>query len=145
MAQDANAVPGPPTTHPVAGLPYEEAVAILQNRRSELQAIPGVQDAGLGEDGIYIYAEEWASLPLALDGLPVKRLPLMGFPVAGRSYIEAEAVFFRHKAALEQLPRVQGVGLSPDGIAVYTDRPEQLPPALEGIPVVAVEPMGVWR
>lgn len=131
------------TTPPIAGVPYEKAVAVLQNRLGELKQIPGVQDAGLGEDGIYVYAEEWASLPLALDGLPVKRLPLMGVPVAGRSYIEAEAVLTRHRAALERLPRVQGVALSKDGIAVYTDSPEQLPPALEGIPVVAIEPMGV--
>jgi hypothetical protein len=128
---------------PVAGVSYEEAVTILENRRGELQQIPGVQDAGLGEDGIYVYAEEWASLPLTLDGLPVKRLPLIGVPVAGRSYIEAEAIFSRHRTELERLPRVQGVALSEKGIAVYSDRPEQLPVSIEGIPVVAVEPMGV--
>lgn len=127
---------------PIAGIPYEEAVAIFARQRVLLKQIEGVQDAGLGAEGIYVYAEESADLPLALEGLPVKRLPIMGFPVAGRPYLEAEAIFFRHRAALERLPRVQEAGVDAEGIFVYTDWPEQLPISLEGFPVRARDPMG---
>jgi hypothetical protein len=128
---------------PIAGMPYEEAVEIFERQRVVLKQIAGVQDAGLGDDGIYVYAEESADVPLALEGMPVKRLPLMGFPVAGRPYLEAEAIFFRHRAELERLPRVQEAGFDAEGIFVYTDWPEQLPISIEGLPVRAREPMGV--
>jgi hypothetical protein len=128
---------------PIAGIPYEQAVEIFARQRIVLTQIEGVQDVGLGDEGIYVYAEEGADVPLAVEGLPVRRLPLMGFPVAGRPYLEAQAIFRRHRAALERLPRVQGAGLDEEGIFVYTDRPEQLPLSLEGLPVRAREPMGV--
>jgi hypothetical protein len=127
---------------PIAGMPYEEAVAIYQRQRLVLKQIEGVQDAGLGDDGIYVYAEESADVPLAVDGLPVKRLPLMGFPVAGRPYLDAAAIFFRHRVELERLPRVQEAGFDAEGIFVYTDQPEQLPISIEGLPVRARDPMG---
>jgi hypothetical protein len=63
-------------------------------------------------------------------------------PIAGRPYEEAIDVLERHRAAIKQLPGVQEVGLSPDGIAVYTDNPTALPSHLDGFPVIVFGVMG---
>jgi hypothetical protein len=75
--------------------------------------------------------------------MSVNRVPPMDPPVSGRPATEVRQIFDRHQASLASLSRVQGVALGPEGIIVYTDRPEQLPLTVEGIPVVARPPMGM--
>jgi hypothetical protein len=48
----------------------------------------------------------------------------------------------RNRARLMQIRGVQGIGVGGDGIVVYADYPEVLPSTIEGIPVIAAEPMG---
>src|SRR6266571_9004071 len=39
---------------PIAGIPYEEALAILERHREELMRLPGVQSVGMGNGGIVV-------------------------------------------------------------------------------------------
>ncbi|MEW6296903.1 MAG: hypothetical protein AB1671_04080 [Thermodesulfobacteriota bacterium] len=128
---------------PIGGIPYEDARAIFFAHKPALERTPGVEAVALGDESFVVYADEHAQLPLALGGLTVRRVPPMDPPVNGRPATEVRRIFERHRASFESLPRVQGIGLGPEGILVYTDRPEQLPPTVEGVPVVAREPMGM--
>lgn len=128
---------------PIGGIPYEEARAIFFSYKPTLESIPGVEAVALGDEGFVVYADEFAELPLSLGGLSVTRMPPMGPAVNGRPATEVRQIFDRNRARLERIEQVQGVGLGPEGILVYAGKPELLPASVEGIPVVAREPMGV--
>src|SRR5205814_2400986 len=57
---------------PIAGIPYEEALAILERHREEIMRLPGVQSIGMGAEGIRVYTDNPAVLPPEVEGLPIK-------------------------------------------------------------------------
>ena len=69
---------------------------------------------------------------------------LLAPPIAGVPYEEARAIHNRHKAELAQLPGVQTVGLSGEGIRVRTTRPELVPSFIEGLPVKTESSSGLF-
>ena len=66
--------------------------------------------------------------------------PLMAPPIAGIPFEEARGILKRNREDLYQLPGVKGMGLGIGGIEVYTDQPEELPPAVEGLPITPLVP-----
>lgn len=65
-------------TPPIAGIPFEEALAILERHQLALMQLPGVQSVGLGRDGIEVEIEDPSLVPDSLEGLPVHVLPPSG-------------------------------------------------------------------
>jgi hypothetical protein len=72
-------------TPPIAGIPFEEAQAILERHREDLMKLPGVQGFGLGVDGIDVWTENPTVVPQELEGLPVKARPPLG-PLRGANH-----------------------------------------------------------
>lgn len=66
---------------------------------------------------------------------------MMTPPIAGIPYEEAKAIFQRQEFI--NLPEVQGVGLSAEGIVVRTDQPDLIPSTFEGLPVRTEQVRGV--
>ena len=60
---------------PIAGIPYEEALAILERHREEIMRLPGVQSVGMGHEGIVVEIDNPAVLPPEIEGLPIKPTP----------------------------------------------------------------------
>lgn len=60
---------------PIAGIPFEEAQAILERHRDELWQIPGVMGHGLGAEGIVVHTDQPDLVPTEIEGLPVKTRP----------------------------------------------------------------------
>jgi hypothetical protein len=85
---------------PIAGIPYEECLAILERHREELHQIPGVQGTGLGAEGIVVETDNPALLPSEVEGLPIKAEPPRLRREAdhsifrGRSRVGARGFFF---------------------------------------------------
>ena len=65
-------------TPPIAGIPFEEALAILERHQLRLMQLPGVQSVGLGSEGIEVESGDPSLIPDSLEGLPVKALPPSG-------------------------------------------------------------------
>lgn len=63
---------------PIAGIPYEECLAILERHREELQQIPGVKSVGMGAEGIVVETDNAALLPPKVEDLPIKAVPPTG-------------------------------------------------------------------
>jgi hypothetical protein len=61
---------------PIAGIPYEKALEILERHQDELMELPGVGAVGMGADGIEVNTNNPAAVPADIEGLPVKVLPL---------------------------------------------------------------------
>ncbi len=68
-------IPGILMTPPIAGIPYEEALKILERHRAELEALPGIGAVGMGGTGIYIQIEDPSVLPKEIEGLPLEVHP----------------------------------------------------------------------
>jgi len=79
----------------VAGVPADKARAIFDRHRKDLMRMPGVYEVGLGEDGIllaiYVHSNSRtidpqalqkavAALPVTVEGIPTKILPLAILP-----------------------------------------------------------------
>jgi toxin HigB-1 len=70
-----------PDIRPIAGIAYEDAVAIHYRHVDDLMKIPGVVGAGLGVDGIHVETSNPKLVPQQIEGLPVivdppvKRIP----------------------------------------------------------------------
>lgn len=60
---------------PIAGIPQEECLKILERRRGELSQLPGVHVLGLGLDGILVEADDPSVVPASVEGLPIKIEP----------------------------------------------------------------------
>ena len=63
---------------PVAGIPYVEAVTIVNRRRPQLMALPGVENVVLTRKGLTIYTDQPDGVPGDVEGLPVQALPPSG-------------------------------------------------------------------
>jgi hypothetical protein len=66
---------------PVAGIPYEQALEILERHREELMKLPGVNGVGMGNEGIEVFTTNPAVVPPAIEGLPIKTRPPSGLGV----------------------------------------------------------------
>ena len=60
---------------PVAGIPYVEAVAILNRQRPQLMSLPGVTAVMLTREGLAVWTEQPDGVPGDVEGLPIKVLP----------------------------------------------------------------------
>jgi hypothetical protein len=68
--------PAAPDPSLIAGVSYEEALAILEwHKKEELRQLPGVEEAGLGTEGIVVYTANPEALPAEVEGVPLKPLP----------------------------------------------------------------------
>ena len=56
---------------PIAGIAYEDALAINNRHVDDLMKIPGVVAAGLGIDGIHVETSNPKLVPKQIEGLPV--------------------------------------------------------------------------
>lgn len=63
---------------PIAGIPYEEALKILERHREELMKLPGVEAIGMSAEGIEVETNNPAVLPQEVEGLPIKPIPPKG-------------------------------------------------------------------
>ena len=59
-------------TPPIAGIPYEECLKILERHRDDLMQLDGVKGVGIGSEGISVYTSNPDIVPSELEGLPVK-------------------------------------------------------------------------
>ena len=64
-------------------------------------------------------------------------------PIAGVPYARAKDTF--HRQDFMQLPSVQAVSLTADGLVVQTTEPTLIPSSFEGLPVRTEAPKGVLR
>jgi hypothetical protein len=126
----------------IAGKSPTEVTAILNRNRAALKRLPGVSEVGLADEGIAVQTDDPTALPSHVEGIPVIAFPTMGEPINGVPYTQVIEILERNRARLMQIRGVQGIGVGGDGIVVYADYPEVLPATLEGIPVLAAEPMG---
>jgi len=62
--------------------------------------------------------------------------PLWSPPINGIPFEEVLAIHNRHALEFMQLPGVESVGLRDDGIHIVTSRPELIPKAVEGVPII---------
>ena len=61
---------------PIAGIPYYEAMAIVDRHRQELMQFPGVEGVGLDTEGITVGTNNpTAAIPSQVEGLPIKIVP----------------------------------------------------------------------
>ena len=83
-----NPQPLPPLeAPPIAGIPYEEALKILDRHRTALMELPGVESVGLDEEGIRVEAKDAPpGLPTAAEGLPIRVVPPLKGPLIGASH-----------------------------------------------------------
>jgi hypothetical protein len=56
---------------PINGIPFEEALAILERHTPEFAKLPGIESVGLGADGIHIYTSNPEVVPKAVEGMPI--------------------------------------------------------------------------
>lgn len=130
-------------TPPIAGIPYEECLKILERHRDALIQLDGVDGVGLGAEGIDVYTSKPDIVPLELGGLPVKTKPPLG-PARGASHTASNppvrplhggvAMGISGSAIRGTLTEVQ---LASDGILIYTEHPDLLPE----LPIKAVPPL----
>jgi hypothetical protein len=71
--------PATPKFPPIAGLPLQEALAILKRHGEELINLPGADGVALDSDGILVYTDNPAIVPAQVEGLPVKTQPALGW------------------------------------------------------------------
>jgi hypothetical protein len=60
---------------PIAGIPYETAMEIMERHRQELMALPGVGAVGMSANGISIEADDPTVLPAHVEGVPLDVRP----------------------------------------------------------------------
>lgn len=60
---------------PIAGIPYEECLQILERNQETLGKLPGVQSIGMGDEGIEVYTSQPEALPVDVEGLPLIAKP----------------------------------------------------------------------
>lgn len=63
---------------PIAGIPFYEAMAILDRHQQELMQLPGVESVGLGAEGVQVGTSNPAVVPSQVEGLPIKIIPPLG-------------------------------------------------------------------
>jgi hypothetical protein len=80
---------------PIAGIPYEEALKILDRHRDELMRLPGVDSVGMGADGIVVSTTNPAVVPSEIEGVPVRVEPSQG-PAVGANHTQNTAVPLLH-------------------------------------------------
>ena len=73
-------------------------------------------------------------MPPRYAGLPPSSMLLP--PIAGLSRIDAANAVERNRNKMMRTPGVQGINLTDEGLIVYTTDPAQLPPHVEGVPVI---------
>ena len=143
----------------IAGRPYEEALAILKRHEPELINLPGADGVSMDGEGIIIYTDNPAVIPVLVEGLPVRSAPPLASrrtlpsnppdispsvpepSIAGIPYKDAATILARHQEELMRMPGVQGAILGADGIEVYTTNPAALPTKVEGLPVNPLPPL----
>ena len=68
--------PIPQLMHPpIAGIPYEECLKIIERHRDWALRLPGVMNFGLGAEGIIIETDQPELIPPNIEGLPVEIKP----------------------------------------------------------------------
>jgi len=72
---DPQPIPTEIMTPPIAGVPYEEAVKILERNSDLLGKLPGVTAVYLIDKGIVVETDQPGLVPAAVEGLPVTTLP----------------------------------------------------------------------
>lgn len=63
---------------PIAGIPFEEALKILERHREFLMSLPAVESVGMGDGAISVYTANPEAVPSEIEGLPVKTKPPLG-------------------------------------------------------------------
>jgi len=56
---------------PIAGVPYDQAQAVLVRHQAELSRLPGVDRLSLGEEGIVVTTKHLEAVPATIEGVPV--------------------------------------------------------------------------
>jgi hypothetical protein len=114
---------------PIAGIPFDEAMAILERHREELMRLPGVQGIGLGAEGIAIEAPDPSAFPSSVEGLLVIVTP----PPAVKRF------GLNHTYGAQIRPVHGGVQFG------HTANPDRLPKEVEGLPVIPMPPRGIGK
>jgi hypothetical protein len=56
---------------PIAGIPYDQAEAVLARHHEELSQLPGVDSVSLGEEGIVVRTKHPEAVPAIIEGVRV--------------------------------------------------------------------------
>ena len=63
---------------PIAGIPHEECLQILERHREFLEQLPGMESVGMGAGGISVYTSNPDVVPAEVEGLPIITKPALG-------------------------------------------------------------------
>jgi hypothetical protein len=74
--------------------------------------------------------------PVKPEALPPLEVP----PIAGIPYEESLKIMERHSQKLAEIPGTESVGLSSEGVIIYTDNPQLAPRTVEGLPIIIRKP-----
>jgi hypothetical protein len=104
---------------PIAGIPFEEALKILERHRDELLQLPGVTAVGMGSEGITIETTNPSVVPSDVEGVPVKVRPPRGQAVGANHTLNAPATRLHGGVAI----RSPGFWATLNGIALSEGKP----------------------
>jgi hypothetical protein len=65
-------IPGELMHPPIAGVPFQEALAIMKRNAEWIMKVPGVTHTGLGKDWIFVGTSNPELIPSNIEGIPVK-------------------------------------------------------------------------
>lgn len=84
---------------PIAGIPYQRALDIIERNHAWLGALPGVDAVGLSPEGIVVHTDSPDLVPKEIEGLPVIVRPPVG-PVRTMGHTRTRRVRPIHGGAL---------------------------------------------
>lgn len=116
-------IPTAMTEPPIAGIPYEEALKILERHQEELSQLPGVTAVGMGSEGITVETTNPSAVPSAVDGVPVKVRPPRGQAVGTDHTFTAPSPQLHGGVAVSSIPMPTGMLGTLNGIALSEGKP----------------------
>jgi len=89
---DPEPIPTEIMTPPIVGVPYEEAVKILERNSGLLGKLSGVNAVYLDDRRIVIETDQPALVPAAVEGLPVTTLPPQTYRRRNHTYFNSTPI-----------------------------------------------------
>ena len=119
----------PVKLQPVYILPPPAGVVVVS-----MEGTTSIQSACPAEYEVAPMFDWTFCMPPRYAGLPPSGMLMP--PIAGIARVDAANAVERNRDRLMKLPGVQAIQLTDDGLLIYTTDPIQLPPHVEGVPVL---------